>query len=116
MQSKISDLEAQVASLSLQSSAMDEERSLFNHRISTMIDTLAQRELQLMDANTQLAQVHSALGRLGLSHASVVSMHFQKNLTNFSSIQLLQSQQAQDSTQHTLPRGVLCCVRRMGML
>ena len=61
VQLKIADLEAQVATLSVQSHAMDEERTSFNSRINALTGTLAVRDQQLMDVNSQLAQVGSFL-------------------------------------------------------
>ena len=46
-----------MASLSVQSQALDAERHSFNSHIETLEGTLALRDQQLMDVNTQLAQV-----------------------------------------------------------
>lgn len=61
VQSRIAELEAQVERLSSQSADTDEERSSFLRHISTLTETLAIRNQQLMDAHTQLVHVRIML-------------------------------------------------------
>lgn len=57
VQSRISELETQVATLSSQCDDTDQERSSYISQITTLTDTLAFRNQQLMEARTQLAHV-----------------------------------------------------------
>ncbi|KAK9790347.1 hypothetical protein WJX73_008573 [Symbiochloris irregularis] len=58
---KIAELEAQVATLSLQSKELDLERGSYTEKISSLSGTIAQRDQELMDANALLAQAQQQL-------------------------------------------------------
>ena len=60
--------------LSLESRSLLEQHDLFNHRMSSMAGTLALRDQQLLDVNTQLAQVFS---RSCLSFRNTLSLCLQ---------------------------------------